>query len=231
MTAAGSTLRLNFVTHGPYSTNIGSRVYLLDDNYDYFMFHLKNKEFTFTVDVSNLPCGINGALYFSEMLKDGGSSEYSGNKAGAKYGTGYCDAQCPHDIKFINGEGNSEGWVPSKTDVNSGTGKYGTCCQEMDIWEANETATAYTAHVCTVNKQTRCEGTQCGDTDKDQRYQGVCDKDGCDFNPYRLGDSNFFGVGSNFQIDTSKPFTVVTQFITEDGTDTGDLKEIKRLYV
>ena len=38
------------------------------------------------------------------MEADGGMSKYSGNKAGAKYGTGYCDTQCPHDIKFINGE-------------------------------------------------------------------------------------------------------------------------------
>jgi hypothetical protein len=30
--------------------------------------------------------------------------KYSTNKAGAKYGTGYCDAQCPRDLKFINGE-------------------------------------------------------------------------------------------------------------------------------
>ena len=28
------------------------------------MFPLKNKEFTFDVDVSALPCGLNGALYF-----------------------------------------------------------------------------------------------------------------------------------------------------------------------
>lgn len=35
--------------------------------------------------------------------RDGGMSEYENNKAGAKYGTGYCDAQCPQDIKFING--------------------------------------------------------------------------------------------------------------------------------
>lgn len=71
---------------------------------EYEMFHLKNREFTFDVDVSNLPCGLNGALYFVEMDEDGGLSEYDGNKAGAKYGTGYCDAQCPQDIKFINGE-------------------------------------------------------------------------------------------------------------------------------
>ena len=47
-----------------------------------------------------MPCGLNGALYFVEMAKDGGKSKYAGNKAGAAYGTGYCDAQCPHDIKF-----------------------------------------------------------------------------------------------------------------------------------
>ena len=36
------------------------------------MFKLKNKEFTFDVDVSQLPCGLNGALYFVEMEEDGG---------------------------------------------------------------------------------------------------------------------------------------------------------------
>jgi cellulose 1,4-beta-cellobiosidase len=70
----------------------------------YQMFKLLNKEFTFDVDVSNLPCGLNGALYLIEMDEDGGKSRFSTNKAGAKYGTGYCDTQCPHDIKFINGE-------------------------------------------------------------------------------------------------------------------------------
>ncbi len=62
---------------------------------------MKNREFTFDVDVSTLPCGVNGALYLVEMQKDGGKS-YPNNKAGAKYGTGYCDAQCPHPT-WING--------------------------------------------------------------------------------------------------------------------------------
>ena len=93
------------MTNGPYSTNIGSRVYLLDeDDSTYELFKLKNQEFTFDVDMSNLPCGLNGALYFVEMDADGGMSRFPGNKAGAKYGTGYCDTQCPRDIKFINGE-------------------------------------------------------------------------------------------------------------------------------
>lgn len=52
----------------------------------YRTFNLLNKEFTFTVDVSNLPCGLNGALYFSQMAADGGSGKNAGNKAGAKYG-------------------------------------------------------------------------------------------------------------------------------------------------
>lgn len=69
----------------------------------YKMFQVLGQEFTFDVDVSNMPCGLNGAVYFAEMQADGGLSEFATNKAGAKYGTGYCDAQCPHDIKFISG--------------------------------------------------------------------------------------------------------------------------------
>lgn len=44
---------------------------------------------------------MNAALYFSEMDASGGSGTY--NAAGAKYGTGYCDAQCPSGDNFING--------------------------------------------------------------------------------------------------------------------------------
>ena len=72
----------------------------------------------------------------------------AGNSVGPAYGTGYCDAQCPHDIKWINGEANSDGWNPSDNDINSGVGKYGTCCYELDIWEANSISSAYTNHPC-----------------------------------------------------------------------------------
>jgi cellulose 1,4-beta-cellobiosidase len=68
------------------------------------------------------------------MDEDGGVSKYPSNKAGAKYGTGYCDAQCPRDLKFINGEANSAQWTPSTNDQNAGLGQYGSCCSEMDIW-------------------------------------------------------------------------------------------------
>jgi len=46
-----------------------------------------------------------------------------------------------------------------------------------------------------------------------------------------MGETKFFGPGSEYAVDTTKKFTVVTQFITTDGTDTGDLKEIRRQYV
>lgn len=68
------------------------------------------------------------------MDEDGGMSKYSGNKAGAKYGTGYCDAQCPRDLKFINGEANVGAWSGSSNDPNAGVGGHGSCCTEMDIW-------------------------------------------------------------------------------------------------
>jgi cellulose 1,4-beta-cellobiosidase len=104
ITTSGNSLRLNFVTKGS-GTNVGSRTYLMaaGSTTTYQTFNLLNAEFTFTVDVSSLPCGLNGALYFSQMEADGGLSKNPGNKAGAKYGTGYCDAQCPRDLKFING--------------------------------------------------------------------------------------------------------------------------------
>jgi cellulose 1,4-beta-cellobiosidase len=44
-----------------------------------------------------------------------------------------------------------------------------------------------------------------------------------------MGDQNFYGTGMT--VDTSKPFTIVTQFVTVDGTDTGALKQINRFYV
>lgn len=155
----------------------------------------------------------------------------NGNAAGAKYGTGYCDAQCPHDIKFINGGANVLDWHSSPNDPNSGTGKWGTCCPEMDIWEANKISSAFTLHPCKTPSQHKCTSPEeCGDSPT-HRFDpsGHCDKDGCDLNPYRGGVTDFFGPG--MKVDTSKPFTVVTQFHTTDKTANGDLSEVRRIFV
>merc|ERR1712117_591397 len=163
-------------------------------------------EFSLDVNDAELGCGLNGALYFVEMQADGGLGDYETNDAGAAYGTGYCDAQCPHDVKWINGEANMEEWEPSESDENAGFGKYGTCCGEMDIWEANSQSQAYTSHPCTIEGQYRCEGTECGGNASDERYDGVCDKDGCDYASFRLGDQSFWGPGSGELVEIRRKY-------------------------
>jgi cellulose 1,4-beta-cellobiosidase len=218
----GEGLRLNFVTWGGSTPNVGSRMYMMQDDENYEMFKLRGMEFSFDVDVSQLPCGLNGALYFVEMSQNGDKG-VGNNEAGAKFGTGYCDAQCPHDIKFQKGVANVENW-----NSTTAMGKDGICCAEMDIWEANLTASAYTAHPCRVSESTVCDNDEdCGDGD--HRYGGICDKDGCDLNPYRAGAVDFYGAGK--VVDTNSPFTVVTQFITEDGSADTDVIDIKRFFI
>ncbi|KAK8068815.1 carbohydrate-binding module family 1 protein [Apiospora phragmitis] len=120
------------------------------------------------------------------MDPTGGRNQY--NTGGAKYGSGYCDAQCPVQT-WKNGTLNTAG--------------AGYCCNEMDILEANSRANAFTPHPCTSSD---------------------CDKGGCGFNPYAQGHKDYYGPGGT--VDTSKPFTVITQFITNDGTTSGTLSQI-----
>ena len=96
----------------------------------------------------------------------------------------------------------------------------------MDIWEANSQATVFTPHTCSGVGSFLCAGDDCKRT---AAGSGVCDKNGCGINTYGLGNPSFYGPG--LAVDTSRPFTVVTQFLTDDGTTSGTLTEIKRLYV
>ncbi|KYQ92394.1 glycoside hydrolase family 7 protein [Tieghemostelium lacteum] len=228
VTTHEDSIRLNFVTQSQ-GKNIGSRLFLMENETNYQMFYVLGQEFSFDVDVSKLDCGLNGALYFVSMDSDGGTSRFPTNEAGAKFGTGYCDAQCPRDLKFISGEGNVDGWVPSSNNPNTGVGGHGSCCSEMDIWEANKMASAFTPHPCDVVGQNMCSGDTCGGTASSNRYGGECDPDGCDFNPYRMGNKTFYGPG--LDIDTNSVITVVTQFLTSDDTPTGTLTSINRLYI
>jgi cellulose 1,4-beta-cellobiosidase len=213
----GDTLVLKMNTK---NGGFGQRVYFMGDENTYQVFKLPNQEFTFDIEVGGLPCGTNGALYFSEMDPDGGmANSNSLNKAGAKYGTGYCDAQCPKGAKFILGEA-----TVARTDA-----KYGACCNEMDIWEANKISTAYTPHPCTKAGVYRCLGRECGDGANSS--VGVCDKPGCDINAYRMGNRNYYGPGAGMTLDTERKMTVVTQFLTKDNSAAGPLTEIRRLYV
>ncbi|OTB01634.1 glycoside hydrolase family 7 protein [Hypoxylon sp. CI-4A] len=207
---SGDALTLKFLTKHEYGTNIGSRFYLMNGADKYQTFDLLGNEFTFDVDLSTVDCGLNAALYFVAMEEDGGKGSYSTNKAGAKYGTGYCDAQCARDLKFVGGKANIDGWEPSTNDPNAGVGPYGACCAEIDVWESNSHSFAFTPHPCTTNEYHVCETDSCGGTYSDDRFAGKCDANGCDYNPYRVGNTDFYGKGKT--VDTSKKFTVVTQF-------------------
>nr|AGM32260.1 putative glycosyl hydrolase family7 [Coptotermes formosanus] len=90
----------------------------------------------------------------------------------------------------------------------------GQGCAEFDLMEANSKAMVFTTHPC------QSSGVQSG---KDQ-----CWADGCGLNTYRLGDKNFWGSGSSYTVDTSKPVAVVTQFVA---SSSGVLENIRRLYV
>jgi len=48
------------------------------------------------------------------MDADAGMSKFSTNKVGPAYGTGYCDAQCPKGMLFVEGLANTQ--------------SYGACC-------------------------------------------------------------------------------------------------------
>ncbi|KAK3935178.1 glycoside hydrolase [Diplogelasinospora grovesii] len=209
---SGDSLVLNqFVpkTSGSGYDVASPRVYLVaDDEKNYEDMQLLDAEISFDVDVSKLVCGMNGALYLAEMEMDGGRSAL--NPAGAQYGTGYCDAQCPK-LSFINGEAN-----PGNT--------YGACCNEMDLWEANALAQAYTPHACNITGVYKCQGEdECG------QPVGVCDEWGCGYNPYAYGFHDYYG--RNLEVDANKKFTVTTQFLTSNGKADGTLTEIRRLYV
>ena len=198
----GAMAQLNYVTEGPYSTNIGSRVYVTNGA-SYEGFNMIGKEIEFTVDVSQIPCGLNGAMYFVEMPLN---NPYN-NALDATYGVNYGDAQCPKDIKYVEGTPND--------------GKRGACSNEVDLWEANAYAATMAFHPCKIKGVSACTDDQeCGVGSN--RFKGVCDKNGADYNARRHGVNEF---GPGLTIDTRKPVTVVIQF----HADQGEITSVTRL--
>nr|AGU16948.1 cellobiohydrolase I [Alternaria japonica] len=176
--------------------NIGSRLYLTLLNTTSgkaltlkFVTRSGQKEFTFDVDVSNLPCGLNGALYFVGL--DGPYNNF----AGAKYGTGYC-ADVERALTFI-GLGGANYFSTMEADGG---------VSEMDIWEANSIALATATHSALAisrrwisgrptlspsdgkchrwtPKQALVIPVPAATTWTADRYTPAhCDPDGCDFN-------------------------------------------------
>ena len=109
------------------------------------------------------------------------------------------------------GSGYCDAQCPVETFKNGtlNTNNSDYCCNEMDVLESNSAASAFTPHPCAADASN-------------------CDKGGCGFNAYAQGYKNYWAPGGT--LDTSKPFTIITQFITNDGTTTGTLSQIKRIY-
>lgn len=186
------------LTYGGASVG-GPRVYLIEgDANENYLFMLKNKSFAFDVELSSLRCGFNAALYHVGMDKNSGEAEM---------GTKYCDAQAVD----------------------------GTFCSEMDIMEANTVAQQYTTHACadacaSFSSESGCKGTG--------SPSSVCDQSGCGLNPFRYGpgttyndefnNEDWYGPGSKYALDSTRKFTVVTQFEVDSSNE---LVDITRFYV
>ena len=74
--------------------------------------------------------------------------------------------------------------------------------------ESNSHAFALTPHPCENNEYHVCETDNCGGTYSEDRFAGGCDANGCDYNPYRMGNTDFYGAGK--LVDTSRKFTYVS---------------------
>ena len=82
----------------------------------------------------------------------------------------------------------------------------------MNIWEANSLATVYMTHPCSG--------------------EGVCDPYGCGFTLTKKVTRLFTDVELSSQsTPPSAIYTVITQFLTADGTVNGNLKEIRHYKI
>ena len=74
MKTKADELSLQFVTEGSYTTNVGSRLCMINGEDKHKMFHLKNREFTFTVMIPwferRLVLGANGGGWRCQQVQE-----------------------------------------------------------------------------------------------------------------------------------------------------------------
>lgn len=138
VSSVGDGIELQYVSK---SGNVGSRLYLGTSGSGYTFLKLKNKQLSVEVDVSDLPCGLNSALYLVRMSAPTPELE--------RLGVGYGDAQCPKNMRFVGSMPNHQNQL-------------GSCATEIDLIEANSHAFAWTLHPC--SKQGACANRACDDS-------------------------------------------------------------------
>ncbi|KAF4418029.1 cellulose 1,4-beta-cellobiosidase [Fusarium austroafricanum] len=217
----GDELTLDFAAKSPNTPDY-IRVFLLahGDQYERFNFLAPwESEISIDVDVSKLGKGFKAVVSLHRMKIDGGKKRYKGDKVGARYGTGYCDATCPRDQKFVGGKANYDHWVPSETDPFSGSGYLGYCCPHAVVWEGNKYFDTFSFHQCAKRFPHTCYGNDCG---------MKCHSRGCDYNPMGKGNSSFYGPGPEHTVDTNKKFTVGIRW--HSGSPRAQFKSMTRGY-
>lgn len=118
VSTANASVTQKLVTKIDFATNVASRLFLLESRNKYQTFRLLDNEFAFDVNLSKTGCGVNSALHFIDMDADGGVARFPTNKAGAEYGTGYCNSQCSRELRYVGGKVRWAGrtsriqWVP-----------------------------------------------------------------------------------------------------------------------
>lgn len=207
-------ITMNFATKDANTPtpNYGSRLYLTDGK-GYTLFAPMAGELSFDVDVSQVPAGMNAAVYLVSMDRFGNLNSVSGdgvmNTAGWRRGLGYCDAQCPKDLRFVQGQGYNKDHVLA------------SCCPEMDLFEGNRFVQAFTAHPCKLAKATVCNSSEVKDCG------AACDSAGADINTFRESGP---GHALYDMLDVSAPFKINTSFITDNGHPNGTLVDIVQIF-
>lgn len=104
---------------------------------------------------------------------------------------------------------------------------HGACCNEVDLLENNSLFQDMNSLACNISGvylSTLID--ECG------QDTGVCDEgDAAGTITYITNVTDFYSPAWKYTIDMQQKFIVITQFITDDGTSSGDLIEIRRLYV
>jgi cellulose 1,4-beta-cellobiosidase len=87
VTSNGDSLSQRLVSKSTGKKVIGSRLYLLDSGgTKYQLFKLIGHEFTYDVDISQIPCAVKASLYTVEMADDGSKASGSNHgQTGAQY--------------------------------------------------------------------------------------------------------------------------------------------------
>ena len=192
----GEELRLDFVSP---TGNVGSRLYLLDNASTYQSFHLNNREFAFDVDVSSLPCGVNGAVYFVQMDADGGKKRFAGkNEAGGvRHWLLRCTVSERCQVYQRRAEHARLGPIPGGAQLGRGQVRLvlrGARC----VGSKQPRDRLHRASVQHGARRSAAVREPARLRRGAHRYDSLCDKDGCDVHTYRLGAKEFYGAGASF---------------------------------